>query len=179
MRVFVWGTVVAISTQVLTADVQKNPYQNIVERNLFALRDPPSQNVAPPTPPPPKILLTGITTILGRKQALMKVQVPARPPQPAKEESYILTEGQRDGEIQVVSIDEAAGSVKVINHGVAQELNFDKDGVKLPKTPVAAAGRPGVRGRIPIPPRPPAGTLPTRQLRLPQRGHIPNPSIRR
>ena len=43
-----------------------NPYQSIVERNVFHLNPPPP----PPDPeankpPPPKIFLTGITTLMG------------------------------------------------------------------------------------------------------------------
>src|SRR5882672_6816749 len=75
-----------------------NPYQGIVDRNVFGLKPPP----APPRPednkpPLPPIILTGITTILGNKRALMNMQMPGKPPQ-----SFILTEGQRDGDIEVL-----------------------------------------------------------------------------
>src|SRR5882762_4119031 len=58
-----------------------NPYQGIVDRNVFGLKPPPP----PPDPevnkpPPPKIILTGITTIFGNKRALMKAPVAAKPP---------------------------------------------------------------------------------------------------
>src|SRR5580765_7113869 len=58
-----------------------NPYQGIVDRNVFGLRPPPP----PPDPelnkpPPPKITLTGITTILGNARALMKTPPPAAKP---------------------------------------------------------------------------------------------------
>ena len=133
------GFVLGLGARGLIADVPGNPYQGIVERNVFNLKPPPP--VGPPEPPPapvPKITLTGITTILGNKRALMKVLEPPKPPQAAKEESYILTEGQRDGEIEVLAIDEQAGTVKVNNHGTVQELTFDKDGAKLPGSPLSA-----------------------------------------
>ena len=120
------------------------PYQSFVERNVFGLKPPP-----PPAKPPevpvnvPKITLTGITTILGSKQAMMLVPVPAKPPVPAKEESYILKEGQRDGDIEVLAIDEKAGTVKVKNHGAVQTLDFENNGAKLPTaTPLPAVATP-------------------------------------
>ena len=134
-----------------------NPYKGIVERNLFGLKDPPP----PPDPAevnkpqPSKIILTGITDILGRKQALMKIPAaPAKPGEtPKGEQSFILTVGQREGDIEVLEIDPVAGMVKVRNAGVVEELTFDKNGPKLPSTP--APGAPAVAGVPGIPmPRP-------------------------
>src|SRR5262245_54637973 len=100
------GIVLTCTTsEAITAD---NPYQGIVDRNVFVLKAP-----APPADPneankpqPAKITPTGVTTILGNKRVLFKVQQPARPPEPAKEMSYILAEGQREGQIEVLEIDE-------------------------------------------------------------------------
>jgi hypothetical protein len=129
-----------------------NPYKGIVERNLFGLKDPPP----PPSPAelnkpqPSKIILTGITDILGRKQALMKVPAaPAKPGEtPKGEQSFILTIGQREGEIEVLEIDPVAGMVKVRNAGVVEELTFEKNGPKLASAPApgapAAPGAPGI-----------------------------------
>jgi hypothetical protein len=83
-----------------------NLYKAIPDRNVFKLTEPPQ--VQPPSNPPPvlpKITLTGITTILGRKLAVLRVQLPPLGGQPAKEESYMLAEGQRDGNIEVLQID--------------------------------------------------------------------------
>jgi hypothetical protein len=133
-----------------------NPYKGIVERNLFGLKDPPP----PPDPAevnkpqPSKIILTGITDILGRKQALMKIPAaPAKPGEtPKGEQSFILTVGQREGDIEVLEIDPVAGMVKVRNAGVVEELNFEKNGPKLAGTPAPGApAAPGVPG-IPMPP---------------------------
>jgi hypothetical protein len=178
--------VLSMGTKGLVAEVAANPYQGIVERNVFALKPPPRpEDALPPPQPPPKITLTGITTILGNKRALLKQQVPAKPPAPAREESYILTEGQREGDVEVLAIDEEAGTVKVNNHGTVQELSFDKDGVKLSNNASAPAAVPaiGPGGGLALPPLrgnpnaaamkktpgapPPAGPL-TRTLRLPQ-----------
>jgi hypothetical protein len=139
--------------------------------------------------------LTGITTILGNKLVLMKVSIPAKPPEPARELSFTLTEGQREGEIEVVSIDDKSGDVKVTNGGQEQLLNIERDSPKplVGAAPVAqpAAPMPGApsptavpgaqpgtgynpyvqSGKAAIPPRPVRGGLPS----LPQAG-TPYPS---
>lgn len=162
-----------------TASTPDNPYSNIIERNLFGLRPPPPL-VNPKSlesAQVPKILLTGITTILGNKRALLKVQYAARPPEPQHEESYILAEGQRDGDVEVISVDENAGTVLVNNHGTQQNLDFVNNGVKLPNAsslPGATAPPPGAPGPPPaaamnIPPPMPGNPglrqIPTRPIR--------------
>lgn len=135
----------------------ENPYQGIVVRNVFGLKDPPP----PPRPednkpPPPRIMLQGITTILGNKRVLMKVATPPKPGVKPEEQSLILAAGQRDGDIEVLEIDEKAGTVKVNNFGTITNLNFQDHGVKLASAPppgAAPAGvRPGVPGAVPPPP---------------------------
>jgi hypothetical protein len=166
-----------------------NPYQSIVDRNVFSLKPPPPQAdpVEVNKPTALKITLTGITTILGNKRVLMKTPPPPSKPgqgQPQTEQSYILTEGQREGEIEVLEIDERAGSVKVNNAGSIQTLTFEKDGAKLPSTPAPAMpgmapgqtipGLPAAHPQVHLPS--PAGTvapnfqLPTRVPRLPSTG---------
>src|SRR6185369_4701692 len=150
-----------------------NPYGKIVDRNIFGLKPPPP----PPSPeslkpPPPKIVLTGVTTIGGTKRVLMRVPMPARPPEPAKEESLMMTEGQRDGDIEVLEIDEKSGTVRLRNYGTEMTLNLDKDGAKPQTTPVAGlpATVPTLNGTIPPPPRTIPTSMPPRTLRVP-----PNP----
>lgn len=152
----------AVITHAVTADPKGNPYEPIVGRNVFSLKPP----TPPPNPedlikkePPPKIRLQGLTTILGRRQVLFKVQAPAKPGAPAKEESFVLSQGERQGEIEVVEIDEQAGTVKFNNHSIQQSLNMKDDADK----PVVAALPPGfpqpgaVPGALPgVPPPPPA-----------------------
>jgi hypothetical protein len=98
-----------------------------------------------------------------------------------------LTVGQREGEIEVLDIDEKAGSVKVSNSGAILTLTFEKDGAKLPATPMPAAPVPGMplpTGGVPLPataatPATLQGggfSLPTRTLRtVPNAGNV-NPS---
>jgi hypothetical protein len=154
------------------ANNTENPYQGIVDRNVFGLRPPPPPpSNEPPKPPIPAINLTGITTILGKKMAFMTIQLPPKPGEQGKPNgptSFMLSEGERDGEIEVVSIDENAGMVKVNDFGTITNVTFGK----LPSTPApAVAGGPGgipspnpivapVAGQRSIP------GLPARTLRL-------------
>ena len=48
----------------------------------------------------------GIMSISGQLQALYKVAVIAKAEEPAKDESYILSEGQRQDEIEVIHIND-------------------------------------------------------------------------
>jgi hypothetical protein len=152
--VLIGSLVVVATTRPVTADAAENPYAGITDRNVFDLKPPP----APVRPedlktPPPDLKLTGITSILGMKQALLKAQIPARPPQQAKEEFYILTENQSEGDIEVIAIDEKAGTVKVKNHGTPQTLDFANNGVKLPNS-----------SALPVPPGPGQARMPAMGL---------------
>jgi hypothetical protein len=177
-----------ISLEAIVPDAGVDSYQGIPERNVFGLRPPPSQaQPEPEAAPLPKITLTGITTILDSKRALMKVAA-ANPKKadPAKELSLILSEGQREGDIEVLQIDEKAGSVKVRNSGAVMVLTFEKDGAKLPATPLP----PGSPGAPQVPsaltggqatnpytlPAPNTGTPPPFPGRNPRRG-VPAPGV--
>jgi len=134
-----------------------NDYSEVPEQNLFGLKPPQAIQQSAPAPQLPKIVLTGITTILGNKRALMKTQPaagkPGQPGQQEKEHSVILTEGQREGDIEVLQIDENAGSVKVNNSGTVMTLTFEKDDAKLPPTPAAPplpGATPPVAGGVPV-----------------------------
>lgn len=133
-----------------------SPYQAIVDRNVFGLKplptlvDPKEAN----KPPPAKITLTGMYTMGGVKRALMKVQTPAKPPEPAKEIPLTLSEGQRDGEVEVLEIDTIARTVKVNNSGTITSLDFTNNGAKIaagpaPGGPPPLPGGPGGPGLAP------------------------------
>ena len=112
-----------------------HPYTGIAARNVFGLGPLVTQPPGPPPAPLPRIMLVGITTILQDKRALLKVQFPAQPPEPAKEVSCILTLGQREGPIEVLAIDETTGSVRVNNSGTEMLLSFARDGARQQDTP--------------------------------------------
>lgn len=125
------------------------PYAGIIERNVFGLKPaPPPPDPELSKPPPPKITLTGITDILGKKLALMET-----PPPPAKagetaksKQSYMLSVGQRKDDIEVLDIDFASRSVKVNNGGQEFTLTLEKDG---PKTGSGGGGPAPLPGAAP------------------------------
>lgn len=182
----VWAVVGSAGfVQATVPEAAPGQYQAIPERNVFGLR-PPAAQPAPTNPPAPlpKITLTGITTILGNKRALMKVLPPgAKPGALTKEESLILTEGQREGEVEVLQIDEHAGSVKVNNSGTVMTLTFEKDGAKLPATPTPHPAPPlpnplpGRAAPYPYLPAAAARKSPTRTPRLPSFGSVTTPGL--
>ena len=110
--------------------------------------------------------------MLGRKQVLMKVKVPAKPPEPARDQSFVFAEHDREGEIEVLEINPADGTVKVDNGGTILVLNMIDHGDK--PTPGAAA--PTMRmpaGNLPgLPPPLPTST----GVRAPSQMNRANPS---
>jgi hypothetical protein len=113
-----------------------NPYEAIYHRNLFHLRAPPIIRVQPKTAPLPKIRLTGITTILPGKRALLEVEFPVKPSARPKIESFILTEGESAGPIEVLEINEKAAQVRVDNSGTVTNLTFEKVPPASPSAPL-------------------------------------------
>jgi hypothetical protein len=132
------------------------PYQSIVDRNVFGLKPIPvvDPNAAPP-PDVPSLKLEGITTILGRKQVIFN-STSTHPAQgePAQK-SHLLNEGEAEDGIEVLSIDDDAGTVKFDNNGTEQILNMKDDVSKSSNgggapPPNAAPGRFGGAGGSPI-----------------------------
>ena len=145
IRVRLWSLcatslLLTVSTRAATAD---NPYEQIVTRNLFGLKDPP---VLPPPgsekPAPPAISLQGFATILCKDQVLFKVAMPAKPPQPAAEQSKIMTVGERDGEITVLEINLAERTAKFDNYGTVETKNMKDHAAKPTGAPVNMGGIP-------------------------------------
>ena len=162
-----------------------NPYQAVVERNVFDLKPvipPPTEDVIQKTPPA-KIELQGITEgILGKRQALLKILEPAKPGEQPKPRALIMDEGERRGIVTVLEINPLERSVKFDNGGVEETIVLTNA-----PTRVAVAGPGGAPGPIPVPavsqpgaagvPAPPlqrpayvvpksGASLPTRPLRV-------------
>lgn len=178
---------VAISAFALT----ENPYTGIIGRNAFALKPPTAPTAATPPPAaPPGIELQGINTILGRPQVLLKIKSPPKPPEGAKEQSFVLGVADREGEVTVISIDPVSGVVQLQNQGSPLTLSMADNAAKPAAGPAlpAATAPPGGMPPIPAPnlgmppgggtavPRPAGGAnlntigtgnsaLPTRSLR--------------
>jgi hypothetical protein len=98
-------------------------YNGIADRNLFGLRAPVPSGVENPAPTPaiPKITLTGITTILGRKVAFVTI-ASVKTGQPP--EFLMLAEGQAADGFEMKEIDEKAGFVKITGYGQEMTLDF-------------------------------------------------------
>jgi hypothetical protein len=85
----------------------------------------------------------------GTPQVLFKVVSHATPPMSPTEKSCILSEGQRQDDIEVTHIDVKTGVVTFNNHGVVQEIPLVK--ASSLTTPIPVAPMPLVMhpGRIP------------------------------
>lgn len=122
------GVPLCDSGQAATAEASNNPYSYIAATNVFRLK-PPAESTPPeklPTPPPPIITLQGITTIFGYCEVLFKVTAPASGAQAAKAEFFVLREGQREGAVEVVSINVLSSTATFRNHGVQQVVALGK-----------------------------------------------------
>jgi hypothetical protein len=163
-----------------SAGMEDNPYQPIVTRNVFALVPIPTNAPVDPSSliPPPKITPNGIMTLFGNLQVLFKVAGVARPGFPPKDESYVMSVGDREDDIEVEKIDEKSATITFNNHGSIQELGLvpatDSGGVPgapgygQPGLPMPGMGRgPGGFGRFghsqnnPSPISPPSSSNPS------------------
>jgi hypothetical protein len=133
----VGGLVLIAGARADTVALADNPYTPIVTRNIFGLN--PVQADETPSEPPPKITLNGIMSIYGKLQALYKVAGSGKPGQP--DQSYMLTEGQRQNDIEVMSINSASNLVTFNNHGTVQEI-------PLANAPAATGAGPGQGGLV-------------------------------
>jgi len=160
--------VLGTSARAVSADAQDNPYQGIVERNVFALKPAPDPStLSPAEPEPPKIIPQGIMSVFGRQQVLFKTLMPgSKPGAPPQETPLVLSVGQREGEIEVLAIDESTGTITFRNHGKEQSLNLEKDGPKAPTGPAPAPfpgiSAPGIQPPVPAfkPPQSGAPVIP-------------------
>jgi hypothetical protein len=130
-KLFICSVVVGLMCARANALPTNHPYETIVVANVFRLRPPPAPEIpATNTPPPPKIIPNGILTF-GEKRVLFKVQILPRPPLPASERFYILAEGQREDDIEVLQINEKTGTIVFNNHGLMTTLIIDSTAPKL------------------------------------------------
>jgi hypothetical protein len=135
-----------------------NPYAVITERNVFHL------NPIPLPPPPeapkedlPQIKLSGFFKI-GKKTRALFSSAPKK-----KEETwtyYNLAEGEKEGVLEVVKIDEAEGKVEVLNTGRPATLTLKEDTIE--SAAAAVPGAPGKQG--PENHRPPLPGMPGRSF---------------
>ena len=101
----------------------------IIDRNPFGLRPPPPvpPQAKAPAPPRDEILLTGITSIGKRRAYFMSLAGPGHTPH-----YFSMAVGERNGDLEVLSIDPGAKVVRVRNAGVEIGMTFAANGVKPP-----------------------------------------------
>jgi hypothetical protein len=128
------------------ADSSARHYEEIPKRNIFGLKAPEPAQTPPQEPALSKLVLAGTCSVVDPPRALIdELPPPGAGPAAGKKRSLILAAGERDGNVEVLEINERAGSVTVRNSGTLMVLTFDKDGAKLPSTPTptpAVAGIP-------------------------------------
>src|SRR5947207_2861133 len=113
------GLLAGSAVQVAFADAKPNPYQAIIERNPFGLKPAPK---AAETPPPAaviplgKVVLTGITSLGASPRALLEI-TDQEAGKTATTRRPILHEGEKDGAVEVLSIDVERSIVKIRNAG--------------------------------------------------------------
>jgi len=139
IRLILVGLLAAASCPAVTSSVSDSPYSRIILRNVFDLKPPaPPPTNAPPPAPPSNLELTGVTTIFGKKQVMLNMKE-----QSGKSTAKMLTIGDpADEGIEVLSINESEGEVRVRNRGVESLLTFKTHGAKVPVGPAFAP--PGV-----------------------------------
>ena len=110
----------------------ENPYLAISKRNAFSLsNEPPKRKDAGPPPEPPKsedIKLTGIFRHKGIERAAIAVIDPKKKSEPPK---YLeLAAGEKQGHIEIVTIDKKTGKVTLKELGSLRSLSFETDAFK-------------------------------------------------
>ena len=123
-----------------------NPYEAIVIRNSFGLREPPPPPPPAQEPPPPvntsALKLTGITTLLGKRAMFVFNDGKTN------KVSDLVREGERDRvitDLEVIEINAPARTVRVMFGGKEMTMDFVKDGLMPPTNQVAVAGGPQPR----------------------------------
>jgi len=143
------GLLTGASMRIALADTKPNPYEAIIDRNPFGLKPPPpivepTNTVAPVSPG--KVILTGIASLFGpAPRALLEITEQETGKQ-ATTRKPILREGERDGAVEVLSIDMEKGVVKIRNAGVESTIAFE-----TPKLTGGGGSAPAPGGASPAP----------------------------
>ena len=151
------------------SEVRDNPYQVIIERNVFDVHAPPPPSNEPPPPPPPPpskmvVKLTGISTLGGKSKALFEIT-----PEPGKPAvKPIMEVGDRVESVELLAIDVANSTVK-IRSGTSEIVvgftNAPSAGGPVPN-PGAVALRPGM----------PVMPMPAVPMPVPAGAAVPQPT---
>lgn len=161
LRLAFGAFLIAATVEADITESKDNPYRVIIDRNPFGLQDPPPlPDPASLTNQPPvkvDVKFTGISSDSHSNSKRAWLMVPAGPGRP--QPKYLsLSEGDSDGDLKVLEINETETTVKVLNAGVPVTLNFKEHGLTAPAAPVVHPGVPGVPGVVvPAPGIPPPG----------------------
>jgi len=97
-------------------------FATIAAKNAFRLSPPQPPAIEVPAPPSrARVFFQGITTILGRTQALLTIQS-QHGPSGLLSTSYVLGLGDSQSDVIVMEINVKRGTVRVNNLGVEQTL---------------------------------------------------------
>ena len=147
------------------ADADANPYRAIATHNAFGLTPPPETARPDAAPPPPDIVLNGIMSVFDRNFALFKLRA-------AGEKSRLLAEGQSDGEIELLSVDGKAGTIRIKNQGIVQTVALAKPPAPVSALSGAPATTPSIAGAAPASAAN-NGAVPVENISPPQSENIP------
>jgi len=132
---------------------QTNPFEAILTRNIFGLVPVPPQ-AQPPPPTLPKITLTGITTVTGPARALLKMAPPPGTAASSGERFFNLRAGEREGDLEILEINEKPGSVVVNYSGTTLTLVFEPEKPNSAGPTASTAPHVAVAGEPAPPPLP-------------------------
>jgi hypothetical protein len=137
------GILVAVMGRADVTEPPANPYQVILDRNPFGLKPAPALPVGPTNPVEQvNVKLTGFTSDSpGSWKAWL--MIPARPGGNPNPQYLSLAEHEKQGDIEVVEINEKESTVKILNGGTQVELNIKDHGLPTPPSaPLLPAGPP-------------------------------------
>ena len=159
--------IVVLCLSAVAVDTGANPYQPIIDRNVFGLKPPvQATNPVPEEIKPTKVQLIGLANMFGKKTAIIKFVEPPKPNQPVPQEPLVLSEGEAAQDIEVIEIDEKAGLAKILNKGKPVTLDIKDYAATLPGSS-GGTPQPGAKpGPQPTLPRM-ASVQPQRQPGLP------------
>lgn len=124
------------------AATERNPFEVIAARNVFKLLPfELPRHIVQETPPAkvlPKVVVTGITDVCGRRQVLAEITEVGKP-----SVRPILTEGESFSGVEVVRIDveQSRVWVRVLGEECELKLQAERPSVALPPPPVLAVRR--------------------------------------
>ena len=95
-------------------------FTTIAQKNIFRLGALKSEWPPEVKPELSVVTLQGLSALLDRRQALLKIQVGAKPN--PKETCCILSEGQERNGVRVLRIEMGSGTVWLTNQGAEQVL---------------------------------------------------------